>query len=298
MVSAMRLIRGGLAGTLMVGLTLAALAQQEPTTKPFPPANPNEREVKPKANVQDPDEIFEKDGKTYKDTSKIWVFEFKFKDPRLITVDVPGRGRKVCWYLWYQVINRTREAHTFIPDFELVTLDKQTIHRDQVLPKVQEAIAKLEDPTGYLNIKNSVTIAKEPIPASRPDAEPKPVTGVAIWDDVNPETTRFSIFVAGLSNGWALTDGAMPGDPPIVRRKTLQLDFKRNADQFYKRSEDIQFMPPSKWIYRGSALDVPALPKLDQPGGLKGPDDKKDGGKDKGVDEKKDGGKEKEKGKQ
>jgi len=148
----------------------------------------------------------------------------------------------------------------------LVTLDKQTIHRDQVLPKVQEAIAKLEDPTGYLNIKNSVTIAKEPIPASRPDAQPKPVTGVAIWDDVNPETTRFSIFVAGLSNGWALTDGVMPDDPPIVRRKTLQLDFKRNADPFYKRSEDIQFMPPSKWIYRGSTLNLPDLPKLDKLG--------------------------------
>ena len=276
MVAAMRIIRGGLAATLVAGLTLAALAQQEPTTKPFPPANPNEREVKPKANVQDPDEIFEKDGKTYKDNSKIWVLEFKFKDPRLITVDVPGRGRKVCWYLWYQVINRTREAHTFIPDFELVTLDKQTIHRDQVLPKVQEAIAK------------------EPIPASRPDAQPKPVTGVAIWDDVNPETTRFSVFVAGLSNGWALTDGAMPGDPPIVRRKTLQMDFKRNADPFYKRSEDIQFMPPAKWIYRGSALDVPALPKLEG----KQPEEKKDGGKDKGADEKKDGGKEKEKAKQ
>src|SRR5262249_47655539 len=210
------------------------------------------------------DTIFEKDGKTYKDNSKIWVLEFKFKDPRLITVDVPGRGRKVCWYLWYQVINKTREPHTFIPDFELVTLDKQTIHPDQVLPKVQEAIAKLEDETGYLNIKNSVTIAAEPIPATKPDAAPKPVTGVAIWDDVNPETTRFSIFVAGLSNGWALTDGPQPGDPPIVRRKTLQLNFKRNADQFYKRSEDIQFMPPWQWIYRGSKLDVPALPKLDK----------------------------------
>jgi hypothetical protein len=266
MVAAMRLLRGGLAAALVAGLALAALAQQEPAKKPFPPANPNEREVKPKPNVQDPDEIFEKDGKTYKDNSKIWVLDFKFKDPRLITVDVPGRGRKVCWYLWYQVINKSREAHTFIPDFELVTLDKQTIHHDQVLPKVQEAIAKLEDPTGYLAIKNSVTIAKEPIPASRPDAQPKPVTGVAIWDDVNPETTRFSIFVAGLSNGWALTDGAAPGDPPIVRRKTLQLDFKRNADQFYKRSEDIQFMPPSKWIYRGSKLDVPAIPKLDKLG--------------------------------
>src|SRR5262245_55274750 len=205
-----RLWRCGLALTAAVGLSWVALAQKEAPRKSFPPSNPNERDVKPKPNIQDPDEIFEKDGKTYKDNSKIWVLEFKFKDPRLITVDIPGRGRKVCWYLWYQVINKTREAHPFIPDFELVTLDKQTIHHDQVLPKVQEAIAKQEDPTGYLNIKNSVTIAAEPMPGTKPDAAPKPVTGIAIWDDVNPETTRFSIFVSGLSNGWSLTDGPQP----------------------------------------------------------------------------------------
>jgi hypothetical protein len=282
--------RGGLALAVVVGMSLAALGQQDSSGKN---GNPNEREVKPKQNVQDPDEIFEKDGKTYKDNSKIWVLEFKFKDPRLITVDIPGRGRKLCYYLWYQVINKTREPRSFIPDFELVTLDKQTIHHDQVLPKVQEAIAKLEDPTGYLNIKNSVTIAAEPIPATKPDAAPKPVTGVAIWDDVNPETTRFAIFVSGLSNGWSLTDGAQPGDPPIVRRKTLQLNFKRGGDAFYKRSEDIQFMGPAQWMYRGSKLDVPALPKLD--GGESADKKKEPAEKPKENDKPKDNGKEKEK---
>jgi hypothetical protein len=247
-----RLWQYGLALAALAGLSLTALAQKGP--------NPNEREVKPRPNVQDPDEIYESDGKTYKDNSKLWVMEFKFKDPRIITVDVPGRGRKVCWYLWYQVINKTRGAHTFIPDFELVTLDKQTVHHDQVLPRVQEAISKLEDPSGYLNIKNSVTIAAEPIPATKPDAAPRPVTGVAIWDDVNPDTTRFRIFVSGLSNGWALTDPVKAGDPPVVRRKTLQLDFKRPGDRYYQHSEEIQFMPPAQWIYRGSKLTIPALP--------------------------------------
>src|SRR5262249_35436996 len=70
----------------------------------------NERDVKPQTNVQDKDDI--------------WVLDFRFKDPRLITVDIPGRGKKVVWYLWYQVINNTKEPRTFIPDFELVTHDK------------------------------------------------------------------------------------------------------------------------------------------------------------------------------
>lgn len=213
--------------------------------------NPNEREVKPQANVQDGDDISSPD-------SKVWVLDFKFKDPRLIKVDVPGRGQKVCWYLWYQVVNYTKEPRTFIPDFELVTQDKKTVHHDQILPKVQEAIQKLEDPTNYLKIKNSVTIAAEPIPPSKPNA-PRPVTGVAIWDDVDPDANIYSIFIAGLSNGWAITDPIPPSTKPVIRRKTLELDFKRLGDRYFQKSEEIRFVR-SEWIYRGSSIEVPGLP--------------------------------------
>ena len=60
----------------------------------------------------------------------------------------------------------------------------------------------MEDPYDYLKIKNSVTISADPIPVSRPEATPRAVTGVAVWDDVDPESNRYSIFVAGLSNGY------------------------------------------------------------------------------------------------
>jgi hypothetical protein len=221
--------------------------------------NPNEREVKPQPNVQDQDDIS-------LPTSKVWVLDFKFKDPRLIKVDVPGRGQKVCWYLWYQVINKTPEAHTFIPDFELVTHDRQTVHHDQILPRVQEAIRQVEDPTDYLKIKNSVTISAEPIPPSRPNAVPRAVTGVAIWDDVDPDSNRYSIFVSGLSNGWAITDPIPPDTKPVVRRKTLQLNFRRLGDRYLMRSEEIRFVPPAQWIYRGSQLNIPGLPATVAPG--------------------------------
>jgi hypothetical protein len=224
------------------GLALAAPPNNAP--------NPNEREVKPGPNVQDPDDISAPD-------SKVWALEFKFKDPRILTVDVPGRGRKVCWYMWYQVINRTKEARTFIPEFELVNLDKNKGRTDQVLPKVQEAIRQVEDPTDYLKIKNSVTISAEPIPVSKEDAVPRAVTGVAIWDDVDPSMTRFSVFVSGLSNGWAVTDPIPPDTEPVVRRKTLQLNFKRLGDQ-----GEIEFIPPAQWIYRGSSIKLPNLPGI------------------------------------
>jgi hypothetical protein len=237
-----------------LGLGLLALLLVFAVVRLASAINPNERLVKPEANAQDADDI-------RSPNSKVWVLDFKFKDPRLIKVDVPGRGQKVCWYLWYQVINNTSQPRTFIPDFELVTTDRNTVHHDQILPKVQEAVRELEDPTDYLKIKNSVTIAAEPIPPSKKDAEPRAVTGVAIWDDVDPDATYYSIFVSGLSNGWAVTDDPdKPGEKTVVRRKTLQLNFRRLGDRYYQKSEAIHFVQPPQWIYRGSSLSVPALP--------------------------------------
>ena len=68
--------------------------------------------MKPASRVQDADDIMAPN-------SKIWVLDFKFKDPRLIKTNIPGRGQKVCWYTSIQVINNyTAEPRTFIPDFE------------------------------------------------------------------------------------------------------------------------------------------------------------------------------------
>jgi hypothetical protein len=223
--------------------------------------NPNERTVKPEANVLDPDKIG-------KDTN-LWVFDFKFKDPRVIKVDVPGRGPKVCWYLWYQVINNSGKPQFFIPDFDWVTLDTKKNFHDQILPKVQDDIIKIEDPNGFLKIKNSVTIAETAIPPSRENADPIAVTGVAIWDDIDPDSNQFSIFIQGLSNGWALTDDPVQVDmatgkplKTVVRRKTLQLNFKRLGDKYYQKSEEIRFEGPAKWDYRASQMTIPGLPAM------------------------------------
>src|SRR5262245_26604108 len=60
----------------------------------------NEREVKAEPSGSD----------------AIWAFDFRFKDPRIITVNIPGRGQRNCWYMWYQVINRTGKPQPFVPD--------------------------------------------------------------------------------------------------------------------------------------------------------------------------------------
>jgi hypothetical protein len=202
------------------------------------------------------------------DKADVWALDFRFKDPRLITVNYPGKGKRIFWYLWYQVINRTGEPRTFAPGFELVTLDHPGVYKDEVLPTVVDAIKRLEDPTGYQDIKNSVTITSAKIPVSKPadKAFPKAITGVAVWDaspaDLKKrdsenkdlmDCTRFSIFVRGLSNGFVTVDPIAPGQPPITRHKTLQLNFRRQGDRFSTDSRDISFVPPAEWIYRAEA---------------------------------------------
>jgi hypothetical protein len=226
---------------LAVGLSVlvgAAVAQP-------PGGGFNEIPAPPKVNVQDPEDV--------------WVLDFKFKAPRVLNVDVPGRGKKNVLYLWYQVSNKTGQPRTFIPEFDLVarTPDGATAtFTDQVLPKVQAEIAKLEDPTGFLNIRNSVTIAAQPIPATKPDSNPALITGVAIWPDVFdkvPSTTGFSVFVSGLSNGWSADDQGQ------VRRKTLQLNFRRYTDARHQDSDSIRFVTPHEWIYRSTPVRAPAV---------------------------------------
>src|SRR5262245_17425367 len=88
----------------------------------------NAREVKSEPSPLDPDFV--------------WSFDFRFKDPRIVVVNIPGRGQRICWYMWYQVINRTSKPQQFIPDFELVTLDHPAVYPDEVLPIVEEEVRK------------------------------------------------------------------------------------------------------------------------------------------------------------
>ncbi len=213
----------------------------------------NEREIKAPVSTKADD----------KDESAIWSFDFRFKDPRLIKVHVPGRGTRIYWYLWYQVINRTGKPERLVPEFDLVTLDYPAVYQDDISPTVEDAIRRVEDPTGYQDIKGAVSISTEFIPVSKPEAFPRAVTGVAFWDGTPADpakhdpkvkdlsdSTRFSIFVRGLSNGFVIVDPIVPGDPPIIRSKTLQLNFRRVGDRNNLDARDITFVPPAEWIYR------------------------------------------------
>src|SRR5439155_25080570 len=106
------------------------------------------------------------------------------------------------------------------------------------------------------NLRNSVTISAQPIPSTKPDSNPVLVTGVAIWPDVfdaAPSMTSLMIFVSGLSNGWSADDQGQ------VRRKTLQLNFRRYTDGRQVDAESIKFIPPHEWVYRATSVQAPAV---------------------------------------
>ena len=270
---------------LLLVSTLALLARERSSRA----QNPNEHVIKPSPNKLDPDSILDANGKPKKD-SKIWVLDFKFKPLRTLKVKVPGRGERICYYLWYQVSNQSDKPHFFIPNFSLVLHDTKqgaVEYRDEILPSVQTAISRVEDPTGIHKIKNSVTIYKPPSPPQKPDAVTKWITGVAIWTDPEPlatddaETRKekesmpkisssnyFSIFISGLSSGLAETDHPTKKDKDgkpesVVRVKTLRISFKRKGDGALRRDEDVQYIS-HKWTYRASDLDPEVLKAFDK----------------------------------
>jgi hypothetical protein len=214
---------------------------------------PNEREVTttpPKAGRTD-----------------VWTLDFRFKDPRIIKVNIPGRGTRLVWYMWYQVINRNEKPIKFWPVFDLVTHEHPAVYQDENLPTVLETIRKIEDPSGYLNIKDTVEMSLTPIPVSKPAEEAFPIarTGIAIWDASSADlknrdpskrdlsdSTQFSVFVRGLSNGFVEVDPPAPGLPPITRDKTLQLKFRRVGDRYSTDPRDMVFVSPAEWTYRPS----------------------------------------------
>ncbi len=244
-------------------LVLAALCGV--TTSSFAQKAFNEFEVKT--------ELTELDKK-----SNFWALDFRFKAPRLLKVNLPNRGTRIIWYMWYQMVNRTGQTQT--PKgltFELVSLNTPGVYTDEILFSAHNAIKELEDPTNYQNILNTVKMSQTPIPVSKSadEAFPRTVTGVAIWDGSADDAqkakgaardlstvTRFSIFVRGLSNAFVEVDPKADGLPPIVRYKTLQLNFEKKGDRFSVDSRDIVFSPPATWIYRGSSpkIEIPVAP--------------------------------------
>lgn len=182
----------------------------------------------------------------------VWALHFWYKSLRMIEVDVPqadGRlEKKLVWYLIYRVVNRGDTPVRFVPRMVLSSLDTEKQYLDRLIPVALGPIQRRED--RGRRFLNKVEMARE-IPPS-PEGRDVSVWGVATWEDVDPRTDRFNIYVQGLTNALRWTDHEDGGR--TIMYKTLQLNFWRPGDEFFQDESEVRVGGPGEldytWIYR------------------------------------------------
>jgi hypothetical protein len=117
---------------------------------------------------------------------------------------------------------------------------------DNVVPQAVPLIQAREDATipllGAVNVMGMIP------PSTKQDVDDS-VFGVATWDKWDPKSDRFSIFVRGLSDGYKESLAPKTGKP-IIKYKTLRIDFIRRGDEHNLNEKEIYLNdPPYEWIY-------------------------------------------------
>src|SRR5438067_8779699 len=74
------------------------------------------------------------------DKPGIYTLYFRYAPPRIVSIDLAGKGKKPVWYMFYQVYNRTDTPQEFYPELELVTKDLNSRYLDSMEPQAVEAI--------------------------------------------------------------------------------------------------------------------------------------------------------------
>ena len=211
----------------------------------------------------------------------VWGLEFTFKPFRMIEVDIPQASgkmqRKTIWYMVYRVRYLGQEVHFeaqqdnigqadprytrfnnirkdaqfryLIPYFTLRSHLQDKEYLDRLIPSARDEIAGVEKVPGRL--LNSVEMASTKIP--REDAESgKGVWGVVTWEDIDPRTNFFSLYVQGLTNAYRYKDTAenpQVGDEiaagRVIELKTLQLNFYRPGDTIELTKDNIFYGLPN-----------------------------------------------------
>jgi hypothetical protein len=216
----------------------------------------------------------------------IWCLELSFKPVRMIWVDVPtneGRfDRKQIWYLLYRVKNTGKEVTrtvtgegevkseladsnqpiAFAPRIWLESWDTGKAYPDRVIPVAIPEIETREDagrrllnakellPEAPARLLNTIEMERD-VPPS-PAGQDLGLWGVATWEDIDPATDHFSIYIQGLTNAYQWVDAKegdqyayKKGDPIGTGRKllqkTLRLNFWRPSDKFYEHENEIRY---------------------------------------------------------
>ncbi len=267
----------------------AGPARPAPSRGPFRPLSPGAlktidsmRQVEETVSRHDLVELLASDpkldwAKSVPFRREIWALQFRFKPIRMIFVDLPQPSglmqRKQIWYMVYHVTNAGKTMRPvaaegsaqgaynieyvdkpirFVPSFLLQSTQQDKWYPDRVIPAAMGPIRTREDPNRTFS--NTIEIVRE-IQVG------ETVWGVATWEDIDPRTDRFSVYVGGLTNAyrWADESGKFKPGSPLgtgrrLQRKTLKLNFWRPGDEFDPKEREIRFGVPGEldyeWVYR------------------------------------------------
>jgi hypothetical protein len=180
-----------------------------------------------------------------RDKDGIWVLDFAFKPLRIKTVEIPGKGRRQLYYLYYRLVNRTGKPRVFVPQFIMVNEDGKRFE-DSVVPEAIPLIQAREDAT--IPVLGAVNVMGVIPHSTKPDVDDA-VFGVAVWDKWDFKSDRFSIYVRGLSDGYKEIPSPS-GGKPTVKYKTLRIDFIRRGDERNVHEKEIELNDPAyEWVY-------------------------------------------------
>ena len=219
----------------------------------------------------------------------VWMLDIKYKPMRMIWADIPGPNarmlRKQIWYIVYQVTNPGQwyepvekddplnkleaaggvagrlyklEQHDkpvrFSPVFTLETHNTLTKEVpgfakaavEQYIPLALPAISARED-------KNREFLTSEQM-AQREIKPGETLWGVATWQDVDPNTVWFSVYLEGLTNTYKWTDdpakyaafrsGTSKTPYREISTKVLKLNFWRPGDEFTVKETQVRVGVP------------------------------------------------------
>jgi len=182
-----------------------------------------------------------------------WNLKFDYQTPKRIVIrSIPGREPEAFWYMTFTVTNPSREEHTFLPYFEMLTNDGAVIRSDNNIPLAVLETIRIKERNGRIEALNDIAGKLRP-------GEDQARDGVAIWREPSPKMGRFSIFATGLS-GESVILKDDKGNPiervnpegrkePVVLWKTLQLDYLLPADE-KNPGNDILELVEQQWIMR------------------------------------------------
>ncbi|MBL0926656.1 MAG: hypothetical protein IBJ11_03255 [Phycisphaerales bacterium] len=170
-----------------------------------------------------------------------WELQIEPGDLRVRTIDIPGRGAKVYFFLTYKVTNNSGQDLVFAPSFELVGSNGRIVRSGRDVPReaTEAILAAVANPL----LKDEINVQGSLLQGPENARE-----GLVIWPADDLKMTEASVYAAGFSGETRSVRKPTDGATVVLRKVRMlrhrisgELDPRSNAP--LERIED-------RWILR------------------------------------------------